>query len=70
MNVSQNGPRTLGAALGLLPSAVVGVIVAFAGTTWTPGQTAAVVVLGGVVGSVLGFWAGDRVQKNYTEPKS
>lgn len=69
MNLADNAPRTLGTVLGALPLLVAAVVVAFFGEDWTSGQVASVLALAGGVGAVVGYLAGDRTQKNYTDPK-
>ena len=69
MNLSENAPRTLGTVLGALPALVAAVVVAFVGTDWDSAQVASVLALAGGIGAVVGFLAGDRTQKNWTDPK-
>lgn len=64
-----NAPSTLGGVIGLIPSGIAALIIAFLGQDWTTEQTAAVVGFAAILGSLFGILTGRYVQSNYTDPK-
>ncbi len=64
-----NAPTTLGAAVGLVPSSLAALVVAFFGEDWTNAQITAVVGFAAILGTIAGIIGGQYVQRNHTEPR-